>query len=138
MGRDMSGEEDGAVVDRLFRALTLGDLDAARACFTPDGVVWHGFDRVAHDLASICEEWRQLVANFPTRAFVDVRRQSTATGLVQQHMMVATSRSGLEMAWPLCIVVRMEGGRIARLDEYIDRAGYFTPEAGAKTATPGL
>ncbi len=134
----MAGEDVGAVVDRLFRALEEGDLDAARACLASDAVVWHGFDRKAHDLASITEDWRQLVANFPSRAFVDVRRQATATGLVQQQLMVVTARDGRRMAWPVCMVIRLEGERIARLDEYIDRAGFFVPEGEGPITTPGL
>jgi ketosteroid isomerase-like protein len=134
----MAGADQAAVVDRLFRALEDGDLDAARACLTPDAVIWHGFDRKAHDLASIAEDWRQLVANFPGRAFVDVRRQATATGLVQQQLLVVTARDGRRMAWPVCMVIRLEGGLIARLDDYIDRAGVFVPEGEGPITTPGL
>jgi ketosteroid isomerase-like protein len=134
----MAGADEAAVVDRLFRALEEGDLDAARGCLTPDAVIWHGFDRKAHDVASITEEWRQLVARFPSRAFLDVRRQATATGLVQQQLMVATARDGRRMAWPVCMVIRLAGGRITRLDEYIDRAGFFVPEGEGPIATPGL
>lgn len=132
------GADEGAIVDRLFDALAEGDLAAARECFALEAVIWHGFDRIAHDLDGVAEDWRQLVANFPSRSFVDIRRQATATGFVQQHVMHVTTRDGRRMAWPICIVVRIEDGRIARLDEYIDRAGFFVPEAAAPVATPGL
>ena len=29
------------------------------------------------------------------------------------------------MGWPVCIVVEIRDGLIARIDEYIDRAGWF-------------
>ena len=58
-------------------------------------------------------------------------------GFVQQHLMTATKHSGEVLAWPVCIVVRIENDRIVRLDEYIDRAGIFTPGPGA-VATPGF
>lgn len=134
----MAEAEEGAVVDRLFAALSEGDLAAARDCFMPNAVIWHGFDRVPHDLASITEDWRQLVANFPSRSFVDVRRQATAQGLVQQQLMLVTARDGRRLAWPVCTVIRLEGNRIARLDEYIDRAGFFVPEGEGPITTPGL
>lgn len=129
---------DGLVIDRMFAALSSGDLAAAAECFMPDARVWHSFDCVAHDLAGIMAEWEGLVANFAQRDFVDVRRQPTPDGFVQQHVMTGTTTSGARKAWPVCIVVRIEGGRIARLDEYIDRAGAFEPPVDGQLGTPGL
>ena len=134
----MTGSNDGAVIDRMFAALSAGDLAAAAACYTPDARIWHSFDCVAHDLNGITAEWEGLVANFPQRDYVDVRRQQTPDGFVQQHVMTGTTASGARRAWPVCIVVRVEGGRIARLDEYIDRAGAFEPPVGEPLRTPGL
>lgn len=136
----MSRQEPGAgaVIDRMFAALERGDLAAAAECYTPDARVWHGFDGIAHDLAGIMAEWEALVASFPWRAFVDARRQPTPDGFVQQHVMVGATLSGVRKAWPVCIVVRIEGERIARLDEYIDRAGAFEPPAEGPVRAPGL
>lgn len=122
----------------MFAALARGDLAAAAECFTPDARVWHGFDGIAHDLESIMTEWEGLVANFPQRDFVDVRRQPTPKGFVQQHVMTGTTLSGVRKAWPVCIVVRIDGERIARLDEYIDRAGAFEPPVDGPVKAPGL
>lgn len=131
-------ERDGAVIDRMFAALGRGDLMAVAECYTPDARVWHGFDGIAHDLASIMVEWEALVANFPQREFVDVHRQPTPDGFVQQHVMTGTTLSGIRKAWPVCVVVRIKDGRIARLDEYIDRAGSFEPPAEGPVTAPGL
>ncbi|MBU6269554.1 MAG: nuclear transport factor 2 family protein [Sphingomonadales bacterium] len=125
------------IIDRMFAALAAGDIAAARACYTADALCWHSFDGVAHDLDAITDQWRDLVSGFPRRAFVDVRRQATATGFVQQHVMVGWTAAGVAKAWPCCIVVRVENGLIARLDEYIDRAGAFVPQGDAIVA-PGL
>lgn len=129
---------DGAVIDRMLAALSSGDLSMAADCFTPDARIWHSFDRIVHDLDGIMAEWEALVANFPERNFVDVRRQPTPEGFVQQHLMTGTTASGARRAWPVCIVLRMENGRIARLDEYIDRAGSFEPPVEGPIRTPGL
>jgi ketosteroid isomerase-like protein len=130
--------EDGTIIDRMFGALSRGDVQGAVDCYTPDARVWHGFDRVAHDMAAMRGEWQALIDNFPKRSFVDVRRQSTPSGIVQQHLMVAAMRSGQRKAWPCCIVVRIEDGLIARLDEYIDRAGAFEPPSEGPIVTPGI
>lgn len=130
---------DGAhVIDRMFDALARGDCAAALACFTPGGQVWHGFDGIAHDRAAILEQWQALVDNSVARVVADVRRQATPDGFVQQHVMAVTGASGETRAWPICIVVRIEQGLIARLDEYIDRAGFFVPAPGEPLVAPGL
>lgn len=136
MGAAMSG--GGEVIDRLFGALAGGDVEAAVACFADGAKVWHCFDCIAHDKPAMREQWQVLVANFPERDFVDVRRQPIPGGFVQQHVMTATTASDARKAWPTCIVVRVENGLIARLDEYIDRAGAFDPGADGLTRTPGF
>jgi ketosteroid isomerase-like protein len=122
----MSGANDGGtVIDRLFAALAAGDLEAAGDCFTPGGVVWHSFDRVEQDRAAMVEGWRGLVAGFPERSFVDAWRAPIPGGFVQRQLMVGVTASGARLAWPVCIFVTLEGDKIARLDEYIDRTGKF-------------
>ena len=130
--------QDGAIVDRLFGALASGDLDAALACLTPDARVWHSFDGIAQDRTEALAGWQALVANFPERAFVDVRRHAISGGFVQQQLLVCRTASGQTMAWPVCVVIRLEDGLIARVDEYIDRAGKFAVEDLQRAVTPGL
>lgn len=125
------------VIDRMFAGLAAGDVTAACACFTPDAVIWHGFDRIAQTPDEAAKDWSAMIAHFPERAAVDVRRQVTPTGFVQQHLWVSRTGEGKRIAWPICIVVRVEDGLIARLDEYIDRAGRFDVEVGDVT-TPGM
>lgn len=120
---------DPAVIDRLFDALSAGDLDAAGACFAPNGIVWHSFDRIEQDRAAMVEGWRGLVAGFPERSFVDAWRAPIPGGFVQRHLMVGVTGTGARLAWPVCIFVTVgEDGLIERLDEYIDRAGKFEVE----------
>lgn len=45
-----------------------------------------------------------------------------ASGYVQQHTLRGTNAAGEEIAIDACIVARVEGGRIVRLDEYLDSA----------------
>ncbi|WP_405181936.1 nuclear transport factor 2 family protein [Nocardia sp. NBC_01377] len=129
---------DGAVIDRLFTALGNGDVDAAIACLSTDAKVWHAFDRVAHDLGTVRAGWEKLIAGTSERSVTDVRRAPTPTGFVQQHLMTMRTLAGTRLAWPVCIVVRVDDGLISRLDEYIDRAGHFTPVDDEPTTTPGL
>ena len=124
-------------LDHLFNGVASGDLDQSRAALAPDVRVWHGFDGIAHDRDAIMASFANLVSTFPERRFEDIRRQPTPTGFVQQHVMVVRTADGRALAWPVCVVVRIEAGVIVRLDEYIDRAGSFVPADGP-LLTPGF
>ena len=129
--------ETADVIDRFYDALTRGDIAGARACVTDDLVVWHSFDRIPVGLDEAMAGWVDMIANFPERWFVDVRRSPVPGGWVQRQQMVGRTASGTRMAWPVCLVVTLRDGLVARIDEYIDRAGQYEPAEGS-TSTPGL
>jgi ketosteroid isomerase-like protein len=108
-------------IDRLYDALATGDLEAARRCLTDDARIWHCFESFEHTPASIYTEWQGFVAHFVERKVTHVRRQPTPEGFVQQHVLSVRAVNGQPLSWPICIVVRIEDQRIARLDEYMDR-----------------
>jgi ketosteroid isomerase-like protein len=128
---------DGTIVDRLYRALADGDVAAARACCTEDLQVWHSFDQKIMNLDESVVGWQQLVDGFAERTFTDVRRYPIPGGWVQRQQMIAATSAGLRMAWPVCLFVTVRDGLICRIDEYIDRAGYYEIAEGA-TSTAGL
>lgn len=131
-------DQSGAIIDTLFGALGSGDLDTALACLGPNATVWHSFDGISMDREAARAGWQDLVAGFPERAFVDVRRQAIPGGFVQQHMMAARTPAGNLIAWPVCVIVRVENGLISRIEEYIDRAGRFAVDDLRGAKTPGL
>jgi ketosteroid isomerase-like protein len=133
----LASRPGAAAIDAFFAALSRGDIAAARTCCTEDVRIWHGFDRLEQDLDQAAEGWTRFIATFPERDFVDVRRSATSNGYVQQHLMVASTPGGPRLAWPVCVLVRVRDGRIARLDEYMDRAGSYRV-VDDKPRTPGL
>jgi uncharacterized protein len=58
----------------------------------------------------------------PERRYDIVRRERLSDGFLQQHVLRGTTRSGATLEMPACLVVRVEQGRITRLDEYLDVA----------------
>ena len=112
-------------LDIVFDSLAAGDVAAAMEALSAKAEVWHCFDRIAHDRAGAATAWAEFIDSFPERAFTNIRRQQTSQGFVQQHVMTTRTRDGRRMAWEVCVVVVMEGERIRRLDEYLDRAGSF-------------
>ena len=131
-------DDDGAIVDRFYAGLASGNLDAALACLTPDVRVWHSFDGIAQDRESSLAGWRGLVAAFPERAFVDVRRHRVPGGFVQQQLMTGRTAAGELVGWPVCVMITLRDGLISRIDEYIDRAGSFAVADLHGAKTPGL
>jgi ketosteroid isomerase-like protein len=129
---------EGEIIDRMYGALANRDLNGAMACLAPDARIWHCFDGIAQDRGAILAGWTALLAGFPEFAFVDVRRQATADGFVQQQMMTGRTPSGALVAWAICLVVRLEDGLVARVAEYIDRAGRYSVADLHTVTTPGL
>lgn len=114
------------VADRLFRAIEAGDIDAVGSLYAPDVEVWHNTDQVAQDRDANLATLGWVVQNLPGVRYTKIRRQVTADGFVQQHVFVATTRAGREVAVPACILATVRDGLIARIDEYLDSAGVAT------------
>lgn len=123
-------------IDRLYDALSRGDAEGMRKACMPGARFWHNFDQIACDLDSAVDGWAAVIANSAERGIADIRRHQIDGGYVQQHLYVMRTLTGKRMIWPVCLVVRIEDGLIARIDEYIDRAGSFSSEDDApKTPT---
>ncbi|GGA37203.1 nuclear transport factor 2 family protein [Sphingomonas psychrolutea] len=116
---------DTNIIDRMYTGLVSGDVEAARDCYTPDAVIWHGFDRITMTRDAAAESWTAMCAQFPERRLSDVRRQPTPTGFVQQHVWQMLTKEGKWMNWPVCLVVEVRDGLMIRLDEYLDRAAWY-------------
>jgi ketosteroid isomerase-like protein len=116
------GEDALAVAERLFAAIEAGDLDAVRSIYAESVEVWHNTGR---DVQTRDENLRVLgwvVRNLHDRRYEEVRRSPTPDGFVQQHVLRAVRPDGQRVEIPACIVCRCDGGRITRLDEYLDSA----------------
>ena len=128
---------DENVIDRFFGSLRSCDTGVVRDCLTEDAIVWHSFDRKPMSPDDVVKSWEGMATNFTERGITDVRRQETPTGYVQQHLFVVRGKDGVRKAWPVCVVVRVQDRRIARLDEYIDLSAAFDPGEG-EMVTPGF
>jgi len=125
------------IIDRFFGSMQPCDPVVARGCLTNDAIVWHSFDRVEMSVDDVVKSWERMASSFTERGVTDVRRQQTPNGYVQQHLFVVRGKDGVRKAWPVCIVVYIREGKIARLDEYIDLSEPFDPGEG-ELVTPGL
>ena len=110
----------GELADAFFGALESGSVDDVLACFAPDATIWHNFDCVTLSPQENVPGLEALFGNFTKRTYVDVRRQPTPSGFVQQHVLRLETPDGSEIDWPACIVLDVSDGLITRLDEYVD------------------
>ena len=118
----------GDPIRRFYAAFGDHDMAAMRACFTADARLWHCFDGIEQSLDEAAEAWAQLFVSTRTCGIDNIVRRDAADVVVQQHDFWMETGDGTRLAWHVCLLVRIEGERIARIDEYIDRAGRFTPD----------
>jgi ketosteroid isomerase-like protein len=110
------------VADALFAAIERGDVDAVAALYTDDAVVWHNFDRAEQPRDQNLAVLAWMTRHVDNLAYTDVERHVIDGGFVQQHVLRGTVQNGTELDVPCCLVVRVEGDRIARIAEYLDTA----------------
>jgi ketosteroid isomerase-like protein len=109
--------------ERLFKAIERGEVAAIREIYAPTAKIWHNNDGATQTVEQNLALLGWVVANISEIAYTEIRRQPTPTGFVQQHVMRGRLKSsGKTFSLPACIVCTVEGGRIARLDEYLDSA----------------
>jgi ketosteroid isomerase-like protein len=118
----MSSGESLEVADKFFAAILRADLEAVRAIYAPDARIWHNHDRVTQDVTANLAVLAWVVKNVAGLRYEEIRREATPTGFVQQHVLRGTVPSGKAIEIPACIVCTVAGGRITRLDEYLDSA----------------
>ena len=110
------------VADRLFAAIEAGDIDAVRGIYAPGAEIWHNTDGLVQTPEENLRTLTWVVENLTDRSYDDIKRTATSDGFVQQHVMRVTTADGRRVELPACIVCQVEGGRITRLDEYLDSA----------------
>ena len=120
----MSDDDVLALAATFQEASDAGDVETLRSLYAPDAVVWHNADAKEQTVEDVLAMTPWIRENLRGLRHVDVRRQRTGHGFVQQHVLRATTPSDAELAVPACIVVEVRDGRITRLDEYLDTAAF--------------
>lgn len=107
---------------RFVAAIQAGDADAVRAFYAPDAKIWHNIDNVEQTVDQNLKSLAWFVRTLPDRTYRVLRIAPLPDGFLQQHVLEATLPNGERWAMDACVVVRVENGKIARLDEYLDSA----------------
>lgn len=116
----MTNSDVAAFADRFFAATFSGDLDTLRKLYRPDAVIWHNTDRREIDLEANLEIVRKFATVLPDQKCQVVRREILSDGFLQQDFLTANLPDGSAFSQTSCVIVRLKGGLVARMDEYVD------------------
>jgi ketosteroid isomerase-like protein len=125
---DMAG-----FVKAFFDAIESGDVETVRASYAPNVAIWHNTDELETTRDENLVVLTGLVKHTRSRRYENRRVQLFPGGFVQQHELKIVRPDGVELSLPACIVCKVEGGKIVRLDEYLDSARVEQLRAPAKS-----
>ena len=111
-----------AFAERFMAGIESADVEAVRACYAPDAVIWHNNDRIEQTVEQNLKVLSWFARKLPGRRYRVVRREALKDGFLQQHVLEATLPDGAAWSMSACVVVRMCDGLVIRLDEYLDSA----------------
>ena len=116
------------LADRFCAAIETGDLQSLRSLYAIDAVIWHNYDGIE----TTAEQNIAVISTFPALfdsfSYTEIRRELFTGGFVQQHVCRGKKKTGETFAIPVCMVVRVRGQQISRVDEYFDSAQDARPD----------
>jgi ketosteroid isomerase-like protein len=118
----MTSQDYIAFAKTFVGAIQSGDTATVRACYHPDAKLWHNNDGIEQTVDQNMKVLDWFIRALPDRNYRVTRLEALPDGFMQQHVLEATLPDGTKWAMDACVVVRIEGGVITRLDEYIDSA----------------
>ena len=119
--RDTAVQSKVEVATRMIECVTSGDLDGIDRLYHDDIRVWRNVDGrelVKRQAVKVV----QILSTLEDLVYDDVRIEASEHGFVQQHVLCCTGPKGDDVRVPSCIIARVEGEQIVRIDEYADSA----------------
>ena len=110
------------VADKVVEAVESGDAEALRAVYSPDLVMVLYTDGVQRNRDEAIAAFSALRDGLRDVRLVITDRQPTPVGYVSQQVLHGTTRSGERVRVSHCLITRVDGDRITRIDEYLDSA----------------
>jgi uncharacterized protein len=127
-----SNDDIEALAVRFGEAIERGDIEAARAMYAADAVIWHNTDNIEQSVDQNTQVLTWFVNNTASRTYTEVRRMIIENGFVQQHVVKLGFADGRTADMAACLIVKTSDGKIARIDEYLDSASVAAAFTGAR------
>ena len=116
------------LIDGFDRGIT-GEPDAMVATFAPGAVVWHNYDRKVVDAVENMGSVGMLTQIVRDMSMEHLRVEEFPGGFLYQFALHGTViASGKPFEMHNVVIASVDGGRITRIDEYVD------PGVGAQLA----
>ncbi|WP_227981955.1 nuclear transport factor 2 family protein [Nocardia spumae] len=107
----------------FIAAVERGDTDEiAERIYAPDAIIWHNSDGVEMTVAQNLATLAWLSATLRDMRYEEVVRMPARDGYVQRHVLRGHCPGGEEITVRACFFVTVAGGRITRIEEYLDTA----------------
>jgi ketosteroid isomerase-like protein len=110
------------LVTRFFAALEAGDIDAVRAIYAPDAIIWHNDDLVEQPVEDNLRVLAGLHRAVSGLRYDVVRRAVTADGVLQQHVLRGALADGTPVELHAAMYLQVRDGHVTRIEEYLDSA----------------
>lgn len=111
-----------ALANELRARIEAGDVAGVDALYDDRAVVWRNIDNRELTKRQMLRVIEFLATQVDNLRYEDVRVNATESGYVQQHTLRCVAANGTPVEARACLVVAVEGGRVLRLDEYLDSA----------------
>ncbi|WP_164857181.1 nuclear transport factor 2 family protein [Sphingomonas crocodyli] len=112
-----------ALAKRFFDAVEQGDIDTVVNSFSPDAEIWHNTDEIVVTRDQTGTTLGGMATRIRDRVYAERRVTAFPGGFVQQHALTGVRvHDDVAVRLPCCIVCKVAGGKITRLDEYFDSA----------------
>jgi hypothetical protein len=91
-----------------------------QAFLAPDAKVWHNFDEVNQSVQETVAGMGIILGKISQVRYEERRCVGFEGGFVHQHAFTGIKADGSKLRIPACIVGTVEGGKVTRVDEYMD------------------
>jgi ketosteroid isomerase-like protein len=122
----MNSVQAEAFALKFREAVASGDPEKIRALVSADVQIWYNqfggsTDTIGREQG--IEIIRRMRSNVTEFAYAHVRVHPTPDGYVQESIVTCTTKGGVNMTVPVCLVARIgPDGKLVRYDEYRDSA----------------
>ena len=118
--QDVESDDMDRLAKRFFDALEATDIDALKALYAKDAVLWTNVAQrevAAHDVIPFLPI---MARKMPDRRYADRSVTAFPGGFVHRHRLTGTRRDGARVSARCCAIVFVNEGQVVRVEEYVD------------------
>ena len=127
----MTDTELRELCTRYFDAIERRDQDAVAGLYAPDFTFWVNLTGAESPREQSLATLRDGYALLRRRTYDDRTIDTFETGFVARYSVNGVRHDGQRFSLWACVVAQCRGGRITRMDEYLDSSKFVRPRASA-------